>query len=236
MNNNKVLVISPTYNESENMNSFINGVIETGCDLLIVDDNSPDNTSKIVTSSKYFEKKLFLILREKKLGYGTAYIEGFNWGLNKKYDYFVQMDADFSHRMEDLKKLLLIKNDFDILIGSRYVKDGGSAGWGIHRKILSKYANKLAKFSTKSNINDMTTGFRLYKRNSLLEIDYQSSNYNGYSFLVDLLSKSIKAGLRIQEVPILFVERENGKSKMNFPIILEGVKTLIKLYFQTIRK
>ena len=236
MNNNKVLVISPTYNEAENMSSFIKGVIETGCDLLIVDDNSPDGTSKIVTSSNYFEKSLFLILREKKLGYGTAYIEAFNWGLNKDYDYFVQMDADFSHRMEDLKKMLLIKKDFDLLIGSRYVEGGGSSGWGYHRKVLSKYANKLAKFSTKSNINDMTTGFRLYKRNSLIEIDYQSSDYNGYSFLVDLLSKSIKADLKIHEVPILFVERESGKSKMNFPIILEGVKTLIKLYFQTNRK
>ena len=152
MNNNKVLVISPTYNEAENMSSFIKGVIETGCDLLIVDDNSPDGTSKIVTSSNYFEKSLFLILREKKLGYGTAYIEAFNWGLNKDYDYFVQMDADFSHRMEDLKKMLLIKKDFDLLIGSRYVEGGGSSGWGYHRKVLSKYANKLAKFSTKSQI------------------------------------------------------------------------------------
>tara|TARA_B100000029_G_C17609432_1_gene968893 strand:+ start:5205 stop:5918 length:714 start_codon:yes stop_codon:yes gene_type:complete len=235
VNKENTLVISPTYNESGNIAKFIDQVISTGCDLLIIDDKSPDKTAEKIKASKYFGKKLYLIERKGKLGYGTACIDGFNWGIKKEYAYIIQMDADFSHRIEDLKNIRSeftnYRNEIDVCIGSRYVKGGGSSGWGLHRKILSKYANKFAKFVTKSNINDMTTGFRLYTRESLKKIPFEESKYNGYSFLVDLLHKCVKADLRIKEIPILFVEREVGKSKMNLKIILEGVKTLFKLYF-----
>ena len=142
------------------------------------------------------------------------------------------MDTDLSHRVIDLNKMVDEIENFDLIIGSRYTKNGRTEGWGLHRKILSKYANKLAMFVTKSKIKDMTTGFRVYKRESLEKIDFENSQYNGYSFLVDLLNKCVKENLNIKEVPILFIDRVHGKSKMDLKVILEGMKTLIKLYFR----
>lgn len=225
------LVITATYNEADNIEKFINEVMSSNCHLLIIDDNSPDNTADYVKNSKYFNISLFLISRESKQGYGTAFIEGFNWGLSKNYDYLISMDGDFSHSIKDLKRLLLNKDNFDLVVGSRYTKGGATLGWSLHRKILSKYANKMAKFVTRSEIDDMTTGFRIYKNKSLQKIDFQDSKYNGYSFLVDLLYKCEKADLLISEQPITFIERELGKSKMDSKVIFEGIKTLIKLYF-----
>ncbi|MDA9620314.1 polyprenol monophosphomannose synthase [Candidatus Actinomarina sp.] len=225
------LVVTATYNEADNIEKFINEVISSNCHLLIIDDNSPDNTADYVKNSKYFNTSLFLISRESKQGYGTAFIEGFSWGLSKNYDYLISMDGDFSHSIKDLQRLLQNKDNFDLVIGSRYTKGGATLGWSLHRKTLSKYANKMAKFVTRSKINDMTTGFRIYKKNSLEKIDFQESQYNGYSFLVDLLNKCEKANLQISEQPITFIERELGKSKMDSKIIFEGIKTLIKLYF-----
>jgi len=232
MNTHNILVISPTYNESENIDKFTTDLLELDFKVLIIDDNSPDGTAEIIKRNESYKKELFLISRKGKLGYGTAVIEGFNYGINNNFDFVVQMDADLSHRKEDLLNMIKFSNDYDIIVGSRYVPGGGSEGWGIHRKLLSKYANKLAKFVTKSGINDMTTGFRVYKISALESIDYKNSKSNGYSFLVDTLNKCVKANLNIKEVPILFVDRELGKSKMDLKIILEGVKTLIKLYFQ----
>lgn len=232
MTNHKILVISPTYNESENIDKFISEILDLKLEILIIDDNSPDGTSQLVKTNNNFGKNLFLISRKEKLGYGTAVIEGFNFGIRKKYEYIIQMDADLSHRSVDLTNMIKFIDNFDVIIGSRYIPGGGSEGWGIHRKLLSKYANKLAKFVTKSGINDMTTGFRIYKRSALESIDFKESKLNGYSFLVDILDKCVKAKLSIKEAPILFVDRELGKSKMNIKIIIEGVKTLFKLYFQ----
>ena len=232
MTNHKILVISPTYNESENIDKFISEILDLKLEILIIDDNSPDGTSQLIKTNKNFGNNLYLISRKEKLGYGTAVIEGFNFGIHKKYEYIIQMDADLSHRSIDLTNMIKFIDNFDVIIGSRYIPGGGSEGWGIHRKLLSKYANKLAKFVTKSGINDMTTGFRIYKRSALESIDFKESKLNGYSFLVDILDKCVKAKLSIKEAPILFVDRELGKSKMNIKIIIEGVKTLFKLYFQ----
>ena len=232
MTNHKILVISPTYNESENINKFISEILDLKLEILIIDDNSPDGTSQLIKTNKNFGNNLHLISRKEKLGYGTAVIEGFNFGIRKKYEYIIQMDADLSHRSIDLTSMIKFIDNFDVIIGSRYIPGGGSEGWGIHRKLLSKYANKLAKFVTKSGINDMTTGFRIYKRSALESINFKESKLNGYSFLVDILDKCVKAKLSIKEAPILFVDRELGKSKMNIKIIIEGVKTLFKLYFQ----
>ena len=232
MTNHKILVISPTYNESENIDKFISEILDLKLEILIIDDNSPDGTSQLIKTNKNFGNNLHLISRKEKLGYGTAVIEGFNFGIRNKYEYIIQMDADLSHRSIDLTNMIKFIDNFDVIIGSRYIPGGGSEGWGIHRKLLSKYANKLAKFVTKSGINDMTTGFRIYKRSALESIDFKESKLNGYSFLVDILDKCVKAKLSIKEEPILFVDRELGKSKMNIRIIIEGVKTLFKLYFQ----
>ena len=232
MTNHKILVISPTFNESENIDKFISEILDLKLEILIIDDNSPDGTSQLIKTNKNFGNNLHLISRKEKLGYGTAVIEGFNFGIRNKYEYIIQMDADLSHRSVDLTNMIKFIDNFDVIIGSRYIPGGGSEGWGIHRKLLSKYANKLAKFVTKSGINDMTTGFRIYKRSALESIDFKESKLNGYSFLVDILDKCVKAKLSIKEAPILFVDRELGKSKMNIKIIIEGVKTLFKLYFQ----
>tara|TARA_Y100000748_G_scaffold280524_1_gene259509 strand:+ start:543 stop:1244 length:702 start_codon:yes stop_codon:yes gene_type:complete len=224
------LVITATYNEAENIEKFINQIIEAKFDLLIVDDSSPDGTANYVKNSEYFNSRLFLISRQSKEGYGTAFIEGFIWGLSRDYDYLISIDGDFSHRIEDLINLYSKKENFDLIIGSRYTNGGKTLGWSLHRKLLSKYANKMAKFVTKSKINDMTTGFRIYKSNSLRKVDFQNSKYNGYSFLVDLLNKCVKSKISIKELPITFVEREFGKSKMDIRVIIEGMRTLFKLY------
>ena len=232
MNKENILVVSASYNEAENIKQFVNDLTKQNYHILIVDDNSPDGTGDFILNSEHYQRNLFLLSRENKQGYGTAYIEGFKWGLEKDYEYIVSMDTDLSHRVIDLNTMIDEIENFDLIIGSRYTKNGGTEGWGLHRKILSKYANKLAMFATKSKIKDMTTGFRAYKRESLEKIDFEDSQYNGYSFLVDLLDKCVKANLSIKEVPILFIDRVHGKSKMDFKVILEGMKTLLKLYFR----
>ena len=232
MNKENILVVSASYNEAENIKQFVNDLTKQNYHILIVDDNSPDGTGNLILNSEHYLRNLFLLSRESKQGYGTAYIQGFKWGLEKDYEYIVSMDTDLSHRVTDLDKMVDEIGNFDLIIGSRYTKNGGTEGWGLHRKILSKYANKLAMFVTKSKIKDMTTGFRVYKRESLEKIDFENSQYNGYSFLVDLLNKCVKENLNIKEVPILFIDRIHGKSKMDLKVILEGMKTLIKLYFR----
>ena len=231
MDNHKFLVVSPTYNDSENIKKFINQLLDSNFHVLIIDDDSPDGTSDLIKEHQQYENSLFLIERSGKLGYGSAIIAGFNYGVKNNYEYIVQMDADLSHQIQDLHNMINNIDGYDVIVGSRYIKDGGSRGWGVHRRLLSKYANKLAGFVTKSEINDMTTGFRIYNSASLKKISYESSEYNGYSFLVDLLNKCVQKELHIKEVPITFLERELGKSKMNFSIVLEGVRTLAKIYF-----
>lgn len=232
MYKNNILIITPTFNESKNINEFINNVVTNNFHALIVDDNSPDNTSKYVTEHTEFNKSIFLIIREKKLGLGTAYIQGFNQGLkNKNYQYFVEMDADFSHRFEDLNKMLEYKTKFDLIIGSRYVEFGKTVGWSWRRRILSKYANRISKHITNSNINDMTSGFRVYSRKGLESINFKNVYSNGYSFQIEMANIANLKGLSIKEVPIIFLERKNGKSKMNYKITFEAIKYLFKLYF-----
>ena len=232
MKKHNILVISPTYNERENIDKFSNNILDLNFKVLIIDDNSPDGTANVISKKEGFQKNIFLISRKEKLGYGSAVIEGFNFGIDNNFDFIVQMDADLSHRKNDLIDMMKYIDKYDVIVGSRYIPGGGSKGWGIHRKLLSKYANKLAKFVTKSGINDMTTGFRIYKKTALERIEYKNSESNGYSFLVDILNKCSKANLKIKEVPILFVDRELGKSKMDLKIILEGIRTLFKLYLQ----
>jgi dolichol-phosphate mannosyltransferase len=232
MNKENILVVSASYNEAENIKQFVNDLTKQNYHILIVDDNSPDGTGNLILKSEHYLRNLFLLSRESKQGYGTAYIQGFKWGLEKDYEYIVSMDTDLSHRVIDLNKMVDEIGNFDLIIGSRYTKNGRTEGWGLHRRILSKYANKLAMFVTKSKIKDMTTGFRVYKRESLEKIDFENSQYNGYSFLVDLLNKCVKENLNIKEVPILFIDRVHGKSKMDLKVILEGMKTLIRLYFR----
>jgi dolichol-phosphate mannosyltransferase len=226
---NKILLITPTYNEASNIQKFIDsaeGIDEI--DLLVVDDNSPDGTADIVTVNIKKNKKLYLISRAGKLGLGTAYLEGFDWFLNSNYDFCVQMDSDFSHSFEDLVKLLKFRRDADLVIGSRYISGGSTKGWSTYRRLLSKYANILSKSILRSNINDLTGGFKILSRDVIAEILKSKPSSNGYTFQIEVNNLIERKKFKIIEVPITFVEREYGKTKMNYQIIIEAIKYLFK--------
>lgn len=226
---NKILVISPTFNEKENIQRFIDSVFEfKELSLLIVDDNSPDGTADIVRSNMVNNPNIHLISRPEKLGLGTAYVDAFLWFLNSDYEYCVQMDCDFSHSFFDLKKLLNELGNFDLVIGSRYVHGGSTEGWSLHRKLLSKYANKISKFILRSNINDLTGGFRLVHKKVVSKIVESKPKSNGYTFQMEINQIVENNGFTIKEVPIIFKERVSGKSKMNFGIMIEALIYLIK--------
>ena len=175
---------------------------------------------------------LHLISREKKLGLGTAYIEGFEWFLNSDYDFCVQMDSDFSHTFEDLVGLLKYIENADLIIGSRYVPGGSTKGWSTYRRLLSKYANILSKTILNSHIKDLTGGFKILSRKVIEEIVKSKPKSNGYTFQIEVNNLIEKKGFKIIEIPITFVERELGRSKMNNQIVVEAVKYLLKNIFK----
>ena len=217
MNNssNSHLVVIPTYNEIDNIEDFVNQIIKINVDILIVDDNSPDGTGELVQKLSENLSQVNLLKRSGKLGLGSAYRDGFKWGLNEGYKYLIEMDADFSHSFSDLNNILQNSNNFDVVIGSRYIPGGGSNGWDFKRKLLSSYANKLSKVLLRSKINDMTSGFRSYSSEALNEINYFSTKSDGYSFQIEMTIRSIEKKLSIKEVPIIFTERSLGNSKMS---------------------
>ena len=230
---NKILVISPTYNEAENIQTFISSVfLIKDLSLLVIDDNSPDGTADIVLSNMKKNTNLHLISREKKLGLGTAYIEGFEWFLNSDYDFCVQMDSDFSHTFEDLVGLLKYIENADLIIGSRYVPGGSTKGWSTFRRLLSKYANILSKTILNSHIKDLTGGFKILSRKVIEEIVKSKPKSNGYTFQIEVNNLIEKKGFKIIEIPITFIERELGRSKMNNQIVVEAVKYLLKNIFK----
>ena len=229
MKTKKNIVIIPTFNESENITNIINELKIFDLDILIVDDNSPDKTSQIVKKLMIKNKKIKILERPRKLGLGSAYRDGFRYCIENDYENLIQMDADFSHRIEDLKNMLTFINSYEVIIGSRYVDGGGSIGWSRIRKILSKVANIYAKIITKSNIYDMTSGFRIYSRNALEKIEYDKTKSDGYSFQIEMSVRANNQKLKIKEVPIVFNERREGESKMNLKIIIEALFIVFKL-------
>ena len=229
------LVIVPTYNEVDNIQKFIDSVfLIDGLSLLVVDDNSPDGTAKIVESNFENYQNLHLIKRAGKLGLGSAYIEGFKWFLNSNYSNCLQMDGDFSHSFNDLKNILDSILDADLIIGSRYIAGGSTVGWSIERRLLSKYANILSRTILRSKINDLTGGFNLLSKEVVSEIINLGPSSNGYTFLMEVKNLIEKKGYKIKEVPITFVERESGKSKMNNQIVVEAIRFLLKNIFKKI--
>ena len=229
MNNssNSHLVVIPTYNEIDNIEDFVNQIIKINVDILIVDDNSPDGTGDLVQKLSENLSQVNLLKRSGKLGLGSAYRDGFKWGLNEGYKYLIEMDADFSHSFSDLNNILQNSKNFDVVIGSRYIPGGGSNGWDFKRKLLSSYANKLSKVLLRSNINDMTSGFRSYSSEALNEINYFSTKSDGYSFQIEMTIRSIEKKLSIKEVPIIFTERSLGNSKMSKKIVFEAFLFLL---------
>ncbi len=229
MNSSDTIVIIPTYNEAENIAEIIKEIRNLGLHILVVDDNSPDSTSSIVKNIMETNKNVNLLERSSKKGLGSAYRDGFQYCIEKDYKYLVQMDADFSHRLEDLSKMKKEQAKRDLIIGSRYIEGGSSVGWNNLRKNLSKFANIYAKTITRSKINDMTSGFRIYSAKALEKIDYQDTKSDGYGFQIEMTVRALRKNLEIKEVPIIFNERREGQSKMTLKIIIEAIFLVLRL-------
>lgn len=234
-------MIIPTYNEKENISLIIEKVFSMNQDyhVLVVDDSSPDGTGDIVKEmiSKY-PGKLFIEERHDKLGLGTAYIHGFKWGIENGYQYIFEMDADFSHNPEDLERLYdACKNGgADLAIGSRYVSGGKTENWPLDRKIYSMGGAFYTKLITWMPIQDPTAGFMCYKREVLDAINLDEISFVGYAFQIEMKFASWKLGFKIKEVPITFIDRKIGYSKMNKGIIKEGVLGVLKIQWHSLFK
>lgn len=227
------LVIIPTYNEIENIEAIIRAVfvLEKEFHVLIVDDNSPDGTAaKVRGLQSEFADRLFIEVRKEKAGLGTAYIHGFRWAIDKKYDFIFEMDADFSHTPSDLIRLYQACVDgADLAIGSRYIKGVNVVNWPLHRVLLSYGASFYVKIITGMRVHDPTAGFICYKRNVLETIDLAAIHFVGYAFQIEMKFRAHLRKFNIVEVPIIFTDRVLGKSKMNSSIIREAVFGVLKM-------
>lgn len=233
------IVIIPTYNEKENIDAMIRKVFSLAKDfhLLIVDDGSPDGTAAIVkTLQKEFLDKLFLEERSGKLGLGTAYIHGFKWGLQRQYQYFFEMDADFSHNPEDLIKLYNAceKGTADLAIGSRYITGVNVVNWPMGRVLMSYYASAYVRFITGMKIRDTTAGFKCYKREVLETIPLDKIKFFGYAFQIEMKFTAWKFGFNIIEVPIIFTDRTHGESKMSSGIFREAFFGVLEIKWKSL--
>ena len=231
------IVIIPTYNEKENVEAIIRAVfdLEKNFDILIVDDNSPDGTAQIVTDlQEVFPGRLFLENRKEKQGLGIAYIHGFRWALQRKYDYIFEMDADFSHNPADLPRLYnACKNEgADLAVGSRYANGISVVNWDIKRILLSYFASKYVRMITRIPVHDTTAGFVCYSEKVLRTIDLDKIRFVGYAFQIEMKFKAWKHGFRIREVSVIFTDRIRGKSKMSGSIIREALFGVIQMRIQ----
>jgi len=229
--NENILVIAPTYNEISNIENFLIQVTQLDVTILIIDDNSPDGTHKVVKKFAETNPNVNLIVRNKKKGLGSAYRDGFDWFLKKQYSHCIEMDVDFSHRVVDLEKLIKEIDIYDLVIGSRYINGGGSKGWDVRRKFISNFANKFAGFLLRSKIKDLTSGFRIFSKNALEIINFKEIKTNGYGFQIEMAYLAEINNLKIKEIPIIFEERRLGESKMSYWIVLEAVFLIFKLVF-----
>ena len=234
MNFTKKLVIIPTYNEIENIKNVIDTIFSLSIpfDILIVDDNSPDGTAlEVKNLQSIYPKKLFLEIRDKKLGLGTAYIYGFKWALAQNYDYIFEMDADLSHNPNDLCRLYneCIEKKADITIGSRYIKGVNVVNWPLPRILLSYGASLYVKIITGMKIEDPTSGFICYSRKVIEAINLDSIRFIGYAFQIEMKYKAYIRKFKLLEVPIIFTDRSKGKSKMNSSIIKEAIFGVIMM-------
>ncbi len=235
MNTSDSIVIIPTYNEKENIEKIIRAVLglEKAFNILIIDDGSPDGTAAIVKGlmKDEFADRLFLIERSGKLGLGTAYIAGFKWSIERKYDYIFEMDADFSHNPDDLPRLYSACHDegYDLAIGSRYVSGVNVVNWPIGRVLMSYFASKYVRFITGFKVHDTTAGFKCYKRRVLETIELDKIRFKGYAFQIEMKFTAHKCGFKIKEVPVIFINRVEGVSKMNGGIFGEAFFGVMRL-------
>lgn len=229
------LVIIPTYNEIENIHSIITAVLAQGnqFSVLIIDDNSPDETGKAVKLMQTDGSRIHLKERTGKLGLGTAYIEGFKYALENNFDYIFEMDADFSHNPKDLNALLnACKDGFDVSIGSRYVKGGNIKNWSKDRVLLSYCASLYVRFVTWMPVKDPTAGFICYRNQVLASLDLEKIKFKGYTFQIEMKYYAWNKGFKLKEVPITFVDREKGTSKMHANIVSEAIKGVLQMRYR----
>ena len=221
----KTLVIMPTYNESMNIEHSVSGLFAHNPEvsLLIVDDGSPDGTGAIADRLATSDARVSVMHRTEKAGLAGAYKAGFAWGIERGFDYLIEMDADGSHRAQDLPKLLAQATSHELVIGSRWVSGGSVENWPAYRMLLSRGGNAYAKFMLGSKIKDMTAGFRVYQAQLLQRLHLKDLAAHGYSFQVEMTRKCEQIHASITEVPITFVEREHGVSKMSNAIVLEAM-------------
>lgn len=227
----KGLVIIPTYNESANIEKIINIILAVSqkLEVLVIDDNSPDNTADIIRGMMTKNARVHLVTRPKKLGLGTAYVLGFGYALKNGYDFAFEMDADFSHDPIELPNFINLLQEYDLIIGSRYVQGISVVNWPMKRLLLSYAACVFARIVTGVPVRDLTSGFKCYSKNALARIDWEKFKVDGYGFQIQSVYSVCKAGLRFKEIPIIFVERRAGESKMSKRIIWEAFWLVWKL-------
>ncbi|MDZ7848728.1 MAG: polyprenol monophosphomannose synthase [Owenweeksia sp.] len=235
------IVVIPTYNEKENIEAILRKVfdIDAHFHVLIVDDGSPDGTAEIVKRlQREFDGLLHLLPRQGKQGLGTAYLDGFRWGLQRDYAYFFEMDADFSHNPEDLPRLraTCAEDGYDVAVGSRYIKGVNVVNWPMSRVLLSYFASRYVRIILGMPIEDTTAGFMCYRREVLERINFKKIKFVGYAFQIELKYVAYKLGFKIKEIPVIFTERTAGTSKMSNTIIREAVFGVLQLKMRNILK
>jgi dolichol-phosphate mannosyltransferase len=234
----RTLVVTPTYNERDNLSRFVDAVRGAlpEADLLVVDDASPDGTGDIADAIAAKDRHVRVMHRPGKLGLGTAYIQAFTQGLAEGYDRFFEMDADLSHDVKYLTDFVQALDDgYDIVIGSRNIPGGGVEGWGVGRHFISKGGSLYSRAILALPIRDLTSGYKAFTRRALESIALEDVHSNGYSFQIEMTYRAVRRGMRVKEVPIVFVDRTAGRSKMSRKIFLEAVGMVWKLRFDALR-
>jgi dolichol-phosphate mannosyltransferase len=231
---NNTLVIIPTYNEKENLPIVLDALLSQKCgvDILVVDDSSPDGTAEVARKYQKTHPEVHLLLRPQKEGLARAYLAGFDWGLKKTYANFIEMDADLSHDPKDIPRFIEALKTSDAVVGSRYIKGGGTEGWDRFRQFISRGGNVYAKFVLSVDYQDLTGGFNGWTRSTLQKISLASIESKGYAFQVEMKYRAHKQGLKIVEIPILFKNRIHGVSKMSHHIVTEAALRVFKLRTQ----
>lgn len=230
------LVVIPTFNESDNIPELVPRILNLGkhFEVLVVDDNSPDGTAKLVKLMQDSDPRVHLIEREKKMGLGTAYVAGFEYALERDFEFVFEMDADFSHDPNELPRMLKQAEHYDLVIGSRYISGVNVVNWPIRRLLLSFFANVYTRYITGMPVRDATGGFKCYRRKVLEAIDLSAIHSNGYAFQIEMNFLTWRKGFRVCEIPIVFVDRRVGVSKMSKGIVYEAAWLVWKLKFKSL--
>jgi dolichol-phosphate mannosyltransferase len=235
----RTLIVVPTYNEIENLKSLAEAifqVVPSNIEVLVVDDGSPDGTGKLADSIAKQNQRFHVLHRAKKMGLGTAYVNGFRWGMEKGFDAFIEMDADFSHNPKYLTEMIKLLTSNDVVIGSRYVRGGGTVNWGWGRRVLSRGGSFYSRLILGATIRDFTGGFNGWQKPVLEAVNLDTLKSDGYSFQIELKYRAFLQGFKIIEFPIVFEDRKVGKSKMNRRIVLEALRRVWEFRWRSYRQ